>query len=258
MIDGGLGGDLPHLIELLKQITKKEVPVVDAWLFTHLHEDHYGALYRFFRQEEWHGKLCIKHFYHHLLPDEYYTSLSKEANPENQAILDAFHTAPETLGLTMHTVEEGDVISLDELSFHVLHVPDLSVPTMNINNSSVIYRMDHESGQRFLLLADGEWVVDHALMALPEEELKADVVQVGHHGVGNVSRACYDRIGGKVFIYQACPRFWYSDKGEGLGSHMIGMEKNRFWLLDNGAKRENIYPNHKGIVALPLPFPVKN
>ncbi len=257
VIDGGLGSDTPHLYDILKDITGQDVPVVDAWLFTHLHEDHYGAFCRICAEEEWREKFHIRNFYCHLLPDEFYTSLSKESKPEFQRVLDHFHSSPETLGLTMHTVERGDVIEIDDLAFHVLHVPDLSVPTMNMNNSSVIYRMDHESGQRFLLLGDGEAVVDNALMALPPEELSAQVVQVGHHGVGNVSKACYDRIGGKVFIYQATARFWYSDRGEGLGSHVIGMARNRYWLLDKGAKRENIYPNHKGIVSLPLPIPVK-
>ncbi len=257
VIDGGLGGDMPHLLSILREITGQEKPVVHAWLFTHLHEDHYGAFCRICRQEEWHDKIEIRDFYCHLLPDEYYLSLSKEAKPEFADVLNCFHTAPEVLGLTMHTVEEGDVIELDDLSFKVLHVPDLSVPTMNMNNSSVIYRLDHESGQRFLLLGDGEWVVDHALKELPPEELKSDVVQVGHHGVGNVSDQVYDLMDAKVFIYQACPRFWYSDRGEGLGSHQIGMDRLRRYLLDCGAKRENIYPNHKGIVALPLPIPVK-
>lgn len=257
VVDGGLWGDMPHLYDILKDITGQVVPVVDAWLFTHFHEDHYGAFWRICAEEEWRKKFDIRSFYCHLLPDEFYTSLSKEGKPEYQTILDWFHKAPEILGLTMHTVEKGDVIEIDDLSFKVLSVPDLSIPTMNMNNTSVVYRMDHESGQRFMLLGDGEAVVDQSLMALSDEELKASVVQVSHHGVGGVSRALYQRIGADIFIYQASPRFWYSDRGEGLGSQVIGMARARAWFLDDGAKIENIYPNHKGIVSLPLPIPVK-
>ena len=126
--------------------------------------------------------------------------------------------------------------------------------SMNMNDSSVIYRMDHESGQKMLLLADGEWVVSNALSLLPPEELKADIVQVGHHGVGNVSREIYRRIGGQAYLYQIAPRFWYSDKGEGLGSHVIGMARNLDWIMDLGTRRENVLDTTRGIVAKPLPL----
>ena len=126
--------------------------------------------------------------------------------------------------------------------------------TMNMNDSSVIYRLDHESGQRMLLLADGEWVVSGALEKLPPEELRAQIVQVGHHGVGNVSREIYRRIGAEVFLYQVAPRFWYSDRGEGLGSHAIGMARNPDWIMDGGAKRENVLDTTRGIVAKKLPY----
>ncbi|MBE6712716.1 MAG: MBL fold metallo-hydrolase [Ruminococcaceae bacterium] len=260
LIDGGLQSDAPRIIRLLQEITGKETPVIDALLFTHLHPDHYGFYRHLCLDEALREKVRIKAFYHHLLPDTFYSTHSKEKGPEWQEVLDLIQASPEILGTKLCTVEEGDVITVDDLSFKVLHVPSHEedvMKTMNMNDSSVIYRMDHESGQRMLLLADGEWVVSNALSKLPPDQLRAELVQVGHHGVGNVSHEIYRRIGGKVFLYQVSPRFWYSDRGEGQGSHVIGMARNLHWLMEDGALRENILDTSRGIVARPLPLSFK-
>lgn len=256
LIDGGLAPDCPRIIRLLKEITGCEKPVVDALLFTHLHSDHYGFYQRLCQDEELGKQVQIKAFYHHLLPDEFYSEYSKEKSPEWQAVLDLIQASPHLLGTKLCKVEEGDTVTVDDLSFKVLRVPSEDTDEMmkmNMNDTSVIYRLDHESGQRMLLLADAEWVTSGDLDKLPPEELKADIVQMGHHGVGNVSHEIYRRIGGKVFLYQVAPRFWYSDKGEGQGSHVIGMARNLDWLMEDGAKRENVLDTSRGIVACSLP-----
>ena len=82
------------------------------------------------------------------------------------------------------------------------------------------------------------------------------MVQVGHHGCGNVSKACYEAIGAKAYFFQISDRFWYSERGEGLNTHNTGVIRTRAWLMELGAKRENIYRNSNGILAFPLPFPI--
>lgn len=260
LIDGGFSADCPGIIRLLREITGQEKPVIDALLFTHLHMDHYGFYQRLCLDEDLREQVQIKAFYHHLLPDDFYTTHSKEKSPDWQEVLDLIYASPKTLGTKLCKVEEGDVITLDDLSFKVLRVPSAdrdAMMKMNMNDSSVIYRLDHESGQRMLLLADAEWVASGDLDKLPPEELESDIVQVGHHGVGNVSHEIYRRIGGKVFLYQVAPRFWYSDKGEGYGSHAIGMARNLDWLMEDGAKRENVLDTSRGIVACALPVKIQ-
>ena len=257
LIDGGFDSDAPRVIRLLLEITGEEKPVIDALLFTHLHMDHYGFYQSLCQKEELREKVRVKAFYHHLLPDIFYSDFSKEKSPDWQGILDLIHASTDVLGTELVTVEKGDEIKIDDLSFKVLHTPsheEKVMKTMNMNDSSVIYRMDHESGLKMLLLADGEWVVSGALSLLPAEELKADIVQVGHHGVGNVSQEIYRRAGGSVYLYQVSPRFWYSDRGEGLGSHAIGMSRNLDWIMDLGTRRENVLDTTRGIVAKSLPL----
>ena len=40
VIDGGYAVDADNLIRRLKEITKQEIPHVDAWFLSHLHSDH--------------------------------------------------------------------------------------------------------------------------------------------------------------------------------------------------------------------------
>lgn len=82
LVDGGLYADAPRILRLLREITGQEVPEIDALLFTHLHSDHYGFYRNLCENEELRRQVRIKCFYHHLLPDAFYSTHSKEKSPE--------------------------------------------------------------------------------------------------------------------------------------------------------------------------------
>ena len=85
---------------------------------------------------------------------------------------------------------------------------------------------------------------------------KSDVVQVGHHGCGNVSRGCYELIDAKAYIWQCGEKFWYQDSGEGLNTHNVGFIRYRAFMKEIGVKNENIYVTLGDIDSFPLPMPI--
>ena len=209
VIDGGHREELPRLIECLKSISNEAVPTVTAWLFSHLHNDHIGAYQRLCEQE-WRDKLIVKDVYCNFLTREFWTDLSPEANVNYGNAYDEMMSSNKALQTTLHVVQKGDKITVDEIEFDVIHVPDLAFgDRMNVNDSSVVYKMTYDAGQTLLFLGDAEWVCNQDLLANCRELLKSDVVQVGHHGCGNVSRACYELIGAQAYIWQCGERFWY-------------------------------------------------
>ncbi len=257
VIDGGHTQELPRLIECLKTVSGEEVPTVTAWLFSHLHGDHYGAYLRLCNEEEWRDKIIVKDMYCNFLGREFCSEISCEAGPGYTPVWDALMSSDKTLGANIHIVEKGDIIAVDEIEFEVIHVPDIEFgPKMNMNDSSVVYKMTYDKGQTIMFLGDAEWVCDNDLVANCADKLKSDVVQVGHHGCGNVSKRCYELIDAKAYIWQCGEKFWYQDSGEGLNTHNVGFIRYRTFMKEIGVKNENIYVTLGDIDSLPLPMPI--
>ena len=257
VIDGGHGEELPRLIECLKSVSGEEVPTVTAWIFSHLHGDHYGAYVRLCNDEAFKGALIVKDMYCNFLEKDFCTKISSEAGPGYAPIWDTMMSSDKTLGANIHVVKTGDVIAVDEIEFEVLHIPDIEYgPKMNINDSSVVYKMTYDKGQTIMFLGDAEWVCDNDLLANKADKLSSDVVQVGHHGCGNVSRRCYELINAKAYIWQCGEKFWYQDSGEGLNTHNVGFIRYRAFMKEIGVKNENIYVTMGDIDSFPLPMPI--
>jgi len=258
ILDGGHPGDAEHVIEILEKLADGKKPVVSAWLLSHMHSDHFGVYKRLCEELELRARVTVENFYCHLLPNIFFTTLSAEAVPGADKTIDIFRYSDKTLGAAVHTVEVGDIIEVDELSFEVLHVPQMEyAELMNMNDSSVVYKMTHDSGQTMMLLGDAEFVSSNDLVTNARDKLKSDIVQVGHHGCGNVSEECYRLIGADVYIWEIGNKFWYSESGEGLNTHNTGVVRTRNWIMAMGAKIENNYRNTNGILSFELPIKIK-
>lgn len=256
VIDGGRDDELPRLIEALRTISGEDVPTVTAWIFSHLHDDHYGAYVRL-TEEEWHGKIKVLDVYCNFISRAHWEAKAVGSNAVLPAAYDAIMESDKTLSASIHVVKKGERISVDEVDFDVIHVPDPArAADMNVNDTSVVYKMTYDNGQTIMFLGDAEWVCNEDLVENCADLLKSDIVQVGHHGCGNVSKRCYELIDAKVYIWQCGLRFWYQEKGEGINTHNVGFVKYRTYMMQRGIKKENIYVSIDKIDSLPLPIPI--
>ena len=257
VIDGGHTQETENLLHALAELTPEgEVPTVSAWLLSHLHGDHYEAFLNIISNyDQYRDRVRIENFYCNLCEEEFYTKLSTEAAPFRAAIRHRLLHCGEQTGCTVHTVQTGDEICVDELVFRVLHVPDMTfAKEMNMNDSSVVYKLTVDGGQTILFLGDAEKICNNDLLQNHAHELKSDVVQVGHHGCGNVSKECYAAIGAKLYLWQAGNKFWYSDKGLGPGTHDTGVITTRNRICSLGARPENIILDRHGPLGFALPM----
>ncbi|MBR7117449.1 MAG: MBL fold metallo-hydrolase [Clostridia bacterium] len=256
VIDGGRGDELPRLIESLKTISGEDVPTVTAWIFSHLHDDHYGAYVRL-TEDEWHGKINVIDVYCNFISRAHWEAKAFGSNACLPGAYDAIMGSDKTLGAKIHVVDKGDRVTVDEIKFDVIHVPDPSrASDMNVNDTTTVYKMTYDNTQTVMFLGDAEWVCNEDLVENCADLLKSDVVQVGHHGCGNVSKRCYELIDAKVYIWQCGMRFWYQEKGEGINTHNVGFIKYRTYMMERGIKKENIYVSTDKIDSLPLPIPI--
>ena len=257
VIDGGHGVETDYLLDVLAKLApNEEIPTVSAWFLTHLHADHYGAFLKIVENYgEYRDKIKVENYYCNLAEEEFYTTLSREAGAWCKPVRDTILGAGEVLGCKVHTVKAGDEIKIDGMSFKVIHVPDMEYAReMNMNDSSVIYKLTAACGQTVMFLGDAEWVCNNDLLENHRKELKSDIVQVGHHGCGNVSKKCYAAIDAEYYLWQLGNRFWYGEKGQGLNTHNTGVIANRNNIMSLGAKRENILLDKNGAIGFEFPL----
>ena len=257
VIDGGRVPDTDRFIRILQKITGREVPHVDSWLFSHLHCDHYGVYYTLCSDEKYRGKVTVGTFYCDLLTEDFYTKLSKEKVNNAGIIRSAMMSPDSPTGAKTVTVKKGDIIAVDEIEFEVIHVPDISMAEyMNMNDSSVVYKMTYDGKQTMMLLGDAEWVCSNDLTQNCADKLKSDIVQVGHHGCGNVSAECYELIDADAYIWPIGEKFWYSDCGEGLNTHNTGVIKSRAYMMRKNPNMKNVYVVMDDIMSTQLPMTI--
>ena len=257
LLDGGRPQDAEHVIEILEAITYPEKPHISLWFFSHMHIDHYGLYREICKYPELSERIEVDAFLAHLLPEEFYSSVSREPNPSFVEMRKMIIESEGRICKKYIQVTEGEEYELGDLKFKVIHTPTMEfAEQMNMNDSSVVYRLD-VGNQRILFLSDSEYVTSKDLMKNHLDEIKADVVQVGHHGCGNVSKECYEAIGANVYLWQTGNKFWYSECGEGLNTHNTGVIRTRAYMMECGARLQNVYRDTFGILDFALPIKIK-
>ena len=254
VIDGGHTQETEYFLSVLRSLAPDPDHIrVEAWLITHLHGDHFRVLRNLLLDEKTADFLEIGDVYLNVLEDEFYTTLSREKIGEGPAVRRDLLTLPQKLGAAVHTVSDGDCFTVDELTFRALHVPKMAdAELMNTNDSSVVWRLDVDGGKSVLFLGDAEFVCNNDLLSRCRADLPADIVQIGHHGCGNVSGECYRAIDAKTYLWQAGHKFWYSDRGDGLGTHNTGVIHTRACIDAMGIPPEAHIRDDHGIVGLSL------
>ncbi len=255
VIDGGRHGQAEHIVRCLEALSDGK-PVIEAWLLSHLHKDHYGVLHDILESEELRSRITVKKFYHHLLPLDYYIEKAPDKEAVFEEVIARLETMRNVWGTEMCEVSVGEHITVDELDFKVLRIPVLheGERVMGVNDSSVIYKL-FTHGQSVLFLGDAEQRCDRDLLDDCADELKSDVMKIPHHGNGNLSKKCYAAISPKLFWFQTCERDWYSDGGEGQSTRNIGMIRTHYYIKSLGTESKRILRDSKGLIT--FEFPIK-
>ena len=256
VIDGGRHGQADHIVRCLEALSDGK-PVIEAWLLSHLHQDHYGVLYDILCDEKLRDRISVKNFYHHLLPLDYYIEKAPDKEAVFETIIERLNTMSNVWGTVLHSVDAGEHIVVDELDFKVVRIPVLreGEKVMGLNDSSVIYKL-FAHGQSILFTGDAEQRCDSDLFKYHADDLKSDVMKIPHHGNGNLSKKCYAAIDPKLFWFQTCERDWYSDGGEGQSTRNIGMIRTHYHIKALGTPSSHIVRDSKGLLAFKLPMEI--
>ena len=221
VIDGGWEVDADKLSSLILQ----QGGEVSAWLITHPHEDHVGALYAILNDTA--RKIKIDKIYCSLASPDWYRQVSPTGSGIADQLLSAFTKLP--AGTVTNTIGRGTEINIDDVNIHVLN--NRGVYTYNgVNNSSLVYKI-RVSGQSILILGDLAYDGGKDLIkTCTAAELKSDIVQMAHHGQQGVDQDAYARIAPTTCLWPTPAWLWNNDNGGGVGSGPWGTLTTRAWM----------------------------
>ena len=246
VIDGGWEADADKLSSLILQQGGK----VDAWLITHPHEDHVGALCAILNDTA--RKIKIDKIYCSLATPDWYRQVSPTGAGIADQLLSAFTKLP--VGTVTNNIARGTEINFDDVNIRVLN--NRGVYTYNgVNNSSLVYKI-RVSGQSILILGDLAYDGGKDLIrTCTAAELKSDIVQMAHHGQQGVDQDAYALIAPTTCLWPTPAWLWNNDNGGGVGSGPWGTLTTRAWMDALGVKDNRSLKDGDVHMYLGMPSP---
>ncbi len=200
VIDGGFRADAPAVMEEIH----KHGDHLDAWIITHPHEDHVGAFLAIMEDEALAGSFSVDRIYG--------TPVNEERYRETARDYDGFAFAEEYLRLIEKMTNVTKLYENDQLDLIGLHMKVLSAWDANVdalpdhlcNNGSLMFMLSGRS-ERMLFCSDVQSEMEAFILEKHGGELKADYVQLGHHGNWGLTKEFYALTGAEKGVFADAP-----------------------------------------------------
>ena len=219
VIDGGTAGDTPYLKGFLAALGNN----VSHWFISHPHSDHIDAVTAILSDP---GNLKIGTF-HGSLPSRDWIA-RYESGAEKTIV--AFRKALEKYGIGIDEHTLGQKLTFDGVHCEVLGVKNPEITQNPINNSSVVMRV---TGSRKTILFTGDLGVEGGEKLLNSEyrtRLRADYVQMAHHGQHGVNEEFYRTVHPSYCLWPTPDWLWDNDNGGGVNSGPWATLTVRKWM----------------------------
>ncbi|MBQ8173951.1 MAG: MBL fold metallo-hydrolase [Clostridia bacterium] len=221
VVDGGREEDMP----LLRQYVGGRR--IEAWILTHPHSDHIGGFVSEMRKNGG-ADFDVGRVYY-CFPD--YEEFVKKPNVPDRdyflsdlnEMLPAFLDAEPLFVDRAHIVRQGERITVDEVLIEFLYTGRDGLYTNPINDYSLVFKLT-APGKSVLFLGDLGPEGGEALLSESRGKLKADLVQMAHHGHMCVGREVYEAVAPTACLWCA-PRWLYEE--EQIPPYLADREKLR-------------------------------
>lgn len=210
VIDGGRPEDMPLLKEYIGGRH------ISAWILTHPHEDHIGG---FVAEIEKNGgaDFDIERICYSFPP---YEEMIQNTDVENLAyyqeeineMLPAFDAIKPRILDKLCVVSRGDRLAVDECRIDILYTWHRGLTANPINDASLVFKLTTPN-KTVLFLGDLGPDGGDLLYRESRHLLKADIVQMAHHGHMNVGLEVYAAISPSVCLW-CCPDWLYEEEEE--------------------------------------------
>ncbi len=230
IIDGGGTRTAPILENYLKQLGG----VVDMWIITHPHLDHMGALLEIVSK----NSVDIRTILQITLDDSWV--LKNE--PDSYENFKRYSNTLKKSNISLLNAVESDVLELGEgVEITILSSRNDAIVNNAINNSSLVFKVSSKS-KSVLFLGDlgpegGDKIIGRGNL----ERLKADDVQMAHHGQQGVNKNFYELVQADYALWPTPEWLWENRApGKGVASGIYKTIQVRQWMTDLHIKRNYV------------------
>lgn len=219
VVDGGWTTDADYVRQVLNGLGNK----VDAWFISHPHRDHAGAFVEIYKNP---GKLKIKKVY---ATDMAPIELCLENAPWDET--EVYEEWVKLDILQLEYVYPGDRLEIAGLDIEVLHAYDDYVDELSndlLNDGSMMLKMTAKE-ESMLFCSDVGKKMSEYLLTTCQDDLKADYIQMGHHGNGGLSSEFYKNVEAKAAFFDSPEWLMHDTSGN------YTTPKNMYLMSSNGA-----------------------
>lgn len=231
VVDGGFDSDAQNLIDTIKTMGTK----VDKWILTHAHGDHIGAVCEILQNHP--GVLNIAEFVFKFPTDE---QIGEYEPTCHNGRVERLRGLVGDVGAVLTVPSAGDVYDMGDCTINILSVPDFEIHDDFLNNSSIVFRADTDSSRVMFL---GDLASEGGKKLLEDvnpEELKADYVQMAHHGQDAVERNVYEAIRPDYCMWCTPTWLWDNIGDNGYDTNVYETVIVRGWMSEMKIKKHYI------------------
>ena len=193
VVDGGWTEDAAYVREIIGNCGGE----VEAWILTHPHQDYVGAFNALYPEL---AEITVKSIYtvNMASPDECLSVASWDS-------VDSYN---DFLALNLPDIQyvyAGDRLEMCGLTFEIISAFDDSVRTNSgdyLNDGSMMFKVTNHK-ESMLFCADVGINMSEYLVSKWGDILKADYIQMGHHGYGGLNDEFYQKVSPKVAFFDA-------------------------------------------------------
>lgn len=226
VIDGGLKEDAQNLIDNINRIGGGKV---DVWFITHPHMDHAQAFMKIAES----SNIEIGKVYVTLNSLDWYKQYETERIEEIQNFFKIIES--DKIKDKVKEVELNQIINIDNLKCEILGIKNPEITNNPINNSSMIIKMSIND-KSMIFLADTGKESGEKLLINQGDKLKANIVQMAHHGQNGVNKNVYEKIQPKICLWPTPEWLWNNDPGTGYNTGNWTTLDTRSWIEDLNVK----------------------
>ena len=230
VIDGGLKKSARIIEDYLVQLGGE----VDVWLISHPHKDHIGALSQVITND----RILINKIVH----TEIDLDQVQLHEPKNFELIKGYYTVLENSGIEIIDAILGDILVLgDGVELKILGVKNKNIIVNLVNNSSMVFKIGSKSKSILFL---GDLGIEGGLEILKNinfSELRADFVQMAHHGQGGVDKSFYEAVGSQYALWPTPDWLWENNldaKGYNTGDWETFTVRN--WMKELNIKKNYV------------------
>lgn len=242
VIDGGNTGDADYLVERIK--AARPDGRVAAWFLSHLHSDHVDALCKIMNEKT--EGVSVDCVYFNFPPYEWFEKTASDGEQkEARHFFDALPNFPKT-----DVPKPGQTWTFGSVTVECLNDFDPSQTANPVNNASIVFRVTTPKTSILFLGDLGVEGGERVARLVAPEKLKADYLQMAHHGQNGVNRDFYALVQPTVCLWPTPDWLWNNNIGKGDGSGPWKTIQVRAWMDDLGVKNHIVIKD--GLAELQL------